>query len=353
MGSGKSYLLGTLIEAALQPIHQINSLSNPLAVVIFNYRRNASDRFELTSLAQPNTDITDIQRLANEYYAAPQGIKNIHILCLPGELTPERLQEYQGLPASELYFNPNTLTADDWELLMGEPNSNAVFARTIRHVLRGLRSSGEMSLDTLENSVLDMLKGQSKAAAELRLSFVKQFISEEHAVKFEEIIQPGRAVIFDLRQPLFSRNDALSFFLICSNYISRIQGGFNKLVVFDEAHEYLSNEFGEKLDSRIRLMRHEGTSYVFATQDVGSIPLAIRRFVTTRFVFSLGTRENIQDLLNFAPEFNGYDLQGMPSGTCLVQSDHSTRGIFMRPRVVHIRPRVTQHGGASRIFSSK
>src|SRR5690242_12530411 len=54
MGSGKSYLLGDLIESAAVPIVGINVLPAPLAVVVFNYRRNASDRFELSSLSLPN-----------------------------------------------------------------------------------------------------------------------------------------------------------------------------------------------------------------------------------------------------------------------------------------------------------
>ena len=55
-------------------------------------------------------------------------------------------------------------------------------------------------------------------------------------------------------------------------------------------------------------MNHEGTSYIFATQDDRSIPLAIRHFITTRFVFGLGTRENVDDLIQFAPEFKGQQL---------------------------------------------
>jgi DNA helicase HerA-like ATPase len=171
-------------------------------------------------------------------------------------------------------------------------------------------------------------------------------------VDFGEIIRPGRALIVDLRQPLFNKSDALRFFLVCASQISQVQGKFNKLIVFDEAHEYLSDEFGERVEARIRQMRHEGTSYVFATQDVASIPSTIRRFVTTRFVFNLGTRENIDDLLRFAPEFKGQRLQGMAAGYCLLQANLSTNNFFERPRLIHVRPRVTQHGGGSRIFST-
>lgn len=351
MGSGKSYLLGTLVESALVPIPGINSLPAPLAVVIFNYRRHSADRFELSSFAHPNPDQSDRERLERMYQASPRGVDDIHILCLPGQLTPERVAEYGGLPASELFFDPSTLGVEDWELLMGEPGSNAVFARAIRNTLMDLQAAGDVSLESLERSIANTLNRSSQSAAQLRLDFIRRYLSAERGLRFSEILRPGRAVIFDLRQPLFNKDDALRFFLVCSNHISRVQGGFNKLVVFDEAHEYMSDAFGEKIEARIRLMRHEGTSYVFATQDVGSIPLQIRRFITTRFVFSLGTRDNVTDLVRFAPEFSDLPLQQLAPGTCYVQSIPSQRNLFARPRLVQVRPRVTQHGGTSRIFT--
>lgn len=179
---------------------------------------------------------------------------------------------------------------------------------------------------------------------------MRRYISGDRGVNFSELLRPGRALVVDLRQPLFNKDDALRFFLVCANQVSRVQGRFNKLIVFDEAHEYMSEGFGERMESRIRQMRHEGTTYVFATQDVGSIPSGISRFVTTRFVFNLGTRENVHDLEGLAPEFRGLRLLDMKPGHCLVQSNTSTQGLFARPREIRVRPRVTSHGGASRIF---
>lgn len=352
MGSGKSYLLGNLIESAVTPIPGINALPVPLAVVVFNYRRNASDRFELSSLASPNRNPADIERLAREYGAAPTALGDMHMLCLPGELRPARQQEYGAIPATELFFDPRTLGAEDWELLMGEPGSEAVFARTIRNTLVELRSAGEITLDLLEQQVGTRLAGQSRAAARLRFDFVRRYISATSGTDFAQLLQPGRVLVVDLRQPLFNKDDALRFFLVCANQISKVQGQFNKMIVFDEAHEYMSDAFGERMESRIRLMRHEGTSYVFATQDVQSIPLSISRFLTTRFVFDLGTRENVQDLEQAAPEFRGYQLLGMRPGYCLVHASTSANGMFARPREIRVRPRATQHGGASQIFST-
>ena len=351
MGSGKSYLLGNLVESAVQPLPGINQLQAPLAVVVFNYRRNASDRFELASLAYPNPDAKDIARLKREYGAVPASIEDLHVLCLPGELRPERQREYGKLGATELYFDPESLGAEDWELLMGEPGSEAVFARTIRNTLVELRARGTISLEKLEEEVGERLSGQSRTAAKLRFDFVRRYISAEQGVDFSKALRPGRVLVVDLRQPLFNKDDALRFFLVCANQISKVQGKFNKLLVFDEAHEYMSNAFGERMESRIRLMRHEGTSYVFATQDVSSIPLSINRFLGIRFVFDLGTRENVQDMENAADEFRGVQLLGMKPGTCFVQANQATNSSFARPKEIRVRPRVTQHGGGTRIFS--
>jgi len=251
-----------------------------------------------------------------------------------------------------LLFDSRTLGAEDWELLMGEPGSDAVFARTIRNTLVDLRSAGDITLDLLEQQVGTRLSGQSRTAARLRFDFVRRYISATGGTDFSQLLRPGRVLVVDLRQPLFNKDDALRFFLVCANQISKVQGQFNKMIVFDEAHEYMSDAFGERMESRIRLMRHEGTSYVFATQDVQSIPLSISRFLTTRFVFDLGTRENVQDLEQATPEFRGYQLLGMKPGYCLVHASTSANGMFARPREVRVRPRATQHGGASQIFST-
>lgn len=351
MGSGKSYLLGDLIESAVLPIQSINALPVPLAVVVFNYRRNASDRFELSSLNLPNQDSNDIETLSREYHAAPAAIPDVHVLCLPGELRPERQREYHGLQATELFFSPTAIGVEDWELLMGEPGSEAVFARTIRNTLIDLRSAGAITFDNLEQQVIGRLTGQSRAAARLRFDFVRRYISEERGVDFSGLLRPGRVLVVDLRQPLFNKDDALRFFLVCANQISKIQGQFNKMILFDEAHEYMSEAFGERMEARIRLMRHEGTSYVFASQDVRSIPTGVSRFLSTRFVFDLGTRENLQDLEQVAPEFRGFQLTGIQPGHCYVQAGTSIGNLFGRPREILVRPRVTQHGGRSQIFT--
>lgn len=349
MGSGKSYLLGALMEGAAMPIQGLSTMRSPLAVVVFNYRRNAADRFELSSLSSPNREPKDVERLATDYGAAPQAVAGLDVLCMPGE-TAGRAAEYAGATVRELYFDPRFLDVEDWELLMGEPGSDAVFARVIRSTLQDLRRQGGITTDGIRAMIEEKLPRGSLGAAEIRLDAAERIVSTSEGIDFGQILRPGRVLAIDLRQPMFNRDDAMKLILVCANQIAKQKTTFNKLVVFDEAHEYMTEAFGERFDARIRYMRHEGSSYVFATQDVASVPTSIRRHLGTNFVFSLETRDNIADIAKAAPEFAGLKLQHLESGTCYATSTRSTDSVFRSPRLVAVRPRVTAHGGQSRIF---
>lgn len=349
MGSGKSYLAGVIIEGSVTLMPALNGLPRPLAVVVFNYRRNYRDRFELNTLAEPNDAPRELAELASGYDAGPLAMSDVHVLHLPGELSPGRQEEYGRASSSELKFRAADLDMEDWELLMGQPSSDRLYAQAIRQALDDLRPEGRVEIPQVRARI-GRLPTQSRAIAQMRLDFAQRYV-DPSGTNFAEQVVPGRVLVIDLRKQLFDRSDALRFFLVCANQISRIQGQFNKAIVFDEAHEYLSDEFGEKIESRLRYMRHEGTSYIFATQDVRAIPPAIRRWIGTKLVYTLGTPQNAKDLVDFAPEFKGLDLLSLPTGRCWVTSTASVNSAFSRPRLVRIRPRVTRHGGATRIFS--
>jgi hypothetical protein len=131
-----------------------------------------------------------------------------------------------------------------------------------------------------------------------------------------------------------------------------MEARFNTMIVFDEAHEYLSDLFAEKIDEGLRYMRHNGMTYLFATQDVRSVPQSVSRWIGNKFVFGLGSRQNVEDMNRFAPEFRDVDLLNIGRGECLVSASDSLNGIFQRPQLMRVRPRVTKHGGTTRVFSS-
>ncbi len=57
-------------------------------------------------------------------------------------------------------------------------------------------------------------------------------------------------------------------------------GFFNKLIVFDEAHKYITHsDLTSHVVEVIRQMRHQGVTMLIASQDPPSLPFCLLRFV--------------------------------------------------------------------------
>ena len=63
-GGGKSYTLGSIIEAATLPAPPVNQLPSPLATIVFHYSQTLDYAPEFTSMIAPNSDPSQIANLA-------------------------------------------------------------------------------------------------------------------------------------------------------------------------------------------------------------------------------------------------------------------------------------------------
>ena len=86
-------------------------------------------------------------------------------------------------------------------------------------------------------------------------------------------------MIVDLRDEWIEKEEALGLFVVMMRIFasSRSQGKeFNKLVIFDEAHKYITeSELIGQVVETIREMRHQATSVLIASQDPLSVPRAV------------------------------------------------------------------------------
>ena len=60
-GGGKSYTLGSIIEAATLPAPPVNQLPSPLATIVFHYSPTLDYEPEFTSMIAPNPDQSQVQ----------------------------------------------------------------------------------------------------------------------------------------------------------------------------------------------------------------------------------------------------------------------------------------------------
>ena len=72
-GGGKSYTLGSIIEAATLPAPPVNQLPSPLATIVFHYSPTLDYEPEFTSMVAPNADPSQVRDLASRYGGAPDG----------------------------------------------------------------------------------------------------------------------------------------------------------------------------------------------------------------------------------------------------------------------------------------
>ncbi|HSY98375.1 MAG TPA: hypothetical protein VK788_02680 [Terriglobales bacterium] len=266
-GFGKSYTLGVIAEMATTPAPGINVLPAPLAAVIFHYHKSDAYAPEFASASSPNNKIREVERLIREYGANPQGVKDI-ILVTPAAKLDERRAEFPGLEIHPIKFNSGELGAESWKFLLGAYDNDSLYVRQLVAIMR--RHREELTLQRFQDEIASAdLTQQARRLAEDRLNLAGQYVDD--TATLGTLIRPGRTIIVDLRDPWIEKDEALGVFVVMIRiFASTKHEGkpFNKLMIFDEAHKYISeSELIGQVVETIREMRHQATSVVIASQD--------------------------------------------------------------------------------------
>ena len=351
-GAGKSYTLGSIIEMALEPIPRVNALPGPLAAVLFHYSQTLDYAPEFTSMARANSVPKEIELLRSRYGAGPQALKDI--LILTPKSKRERVQaENPGVSVLPIAFSSSELKAGHWKFLMGAVGSNNLYMKKINLLMRSLRD--DLTLANLRQGIETAgLSEQQKNLAKTRLDFAEEYVDDSQ--RLQDLIRPGRLLVVDLRDELIEKDEALGLFVTMLQIFSEATfkgASFNKLVVFDEAHKYLENkELIQSLVEVVREMRHKGTSILVASQDPPSVPTELIELSTEIVMHKFNSPawlKHIQKvngpLRNLTPE----SMSRLGPGDAYVWASKASDEAFSKGAVkIKCRPRVTQHGGATK-----
>jgi DNA helicase HerA-like ATPase len=135
---------------------------------------------------------------------------------------------------------------------------------------------------------------------------------------------------------------------------SRFEGKeFNKLVIFDEAHKYITeSELIGQVVETIREMRHQATSVLIASQDPLSVPRAVVELTSLLILHRMTSPQWLKHLKSAISALDGIaegHLAVLKPGEALIWAQRSTDPRYtQRPQRVTIRPRFTQHGGGTK-----
>jgi hypothetical protein len=352
-GGGKSYTLGSVAEMASLSIPGINALPAPLATVIFHYSPTMDYRPEFTSMVAANSVEDQIRSLRETYGAESKALADV-LLLVPADKLDERRAEYPGIQVQPLQFAAAELTATHWKFLMGAVGNQANYIRQVMRIMKAMRDQitlAGLRAGIAASSIPDHLKDLARS----RLDLASEYINDGRLLT--EVVRPGRLIIVDLRDEFIEKNEALGLFLVLLQLFAdaRVDGrSFNKLVVFDEAHKYIeSPDLVAGLVEVVREMRHKGVSIMVASQDPPSVPVSLIELSSQIILHKFNSPawlKHIQKanaaLGNLTPE----RMAQLKAGEAYVWSSKATDEAFSKGAVkIRCRPRVTQHGGATRV----
>ncbi len=353
-GAGKSYSIGTITEMVLTPISRINSLPNPLAGVIFHYSQDQNYKPEFASMAYPNDVKRESDELWQGYGANPQGIDEV-VLLVPKAKLEERKADYPNLKVGPLALSSAELNIQDWRFLMGAIGNQSLYIKHLNSIMKSLRD--RLTLDGLKIGIQQsaLLTASQRELALSRLSLADEYIDD--SVKLGDLMQPGRLLLVDLRDEFLDQDDALGLFVIMLNIFSNVKrpdgSTFNKFIVFDEAHKYMSNgDLTESIVETIRLMRHKGVSVLIASQDPPSLPNAIIELSSAVVVHRFNSPQWLKHIQRSITQFEKLtptDLSYLgPGEAYLWATKANKKHVTQQPVKITTRPRVTKHGGGTR-----
>lgn len=351
-GGGKSYTLGTIAEMASLAIPNINSLPRPLATVIFHYSPTMDYRPEFTSMVRANSDIKQLAALRETYGAEPQAMTDV-ILLVPGDKLAERRAEYPGIAVYPLKFAAAELQASHWRFLMGAVGNQATYIRQLNRLMKSLRN--DLTLDGLRRGIDNAgLSDHLADLARMRLDLAAEYIDDDACLS--ELIRPGRLLIVDLRDEFIEKDEALGLFVVMLQLFADAKHAgqsFNKLVVFDEAHKYIeSPDLVAGLIEVVREMRHKGTTVMVASQDPPSVPVPLIELSSQVILHKFNSPawlKHIQKANAALAALTPEKMSHLKPGEAFIWSSKATDEAFSKSAIrVRLRPRVTEHGGATK-----
>ena len=226
----------------------------------------------------------------------------------------------------------------------------------IRDVIQKLFYQERLTFKNIERAIQtdERLSNAQRRRATNRLGFASRWISDERPYEWSDVLTEGSLNIVDLRMQALESSEALKLCLIITDLVRRTKNGVNKLVVFDEAHEYVdSKELVGELENAITQIRHDGLSFILASQFPERIPERIFKYLLTRLIFKLPNAKAINYVRHAAPNLESLSPQkvanlDLEQGLCFLQTDDDCTDRLLRlPQAIEIRPRCTMHGGST------
>ncbi len=209
-----------------------------------------------------------------------------------------------------------------------------------------------------------------------RLQLLNSFVREssvntnlnQYNNNLEDLMASGVLIVADLTDPMLSSDEANGIFQVLLHQFRNKQlNGVGKVVVFDEAHKYLStnkggvgkDELSTAIINTVRLMRHEGIRVLISTQSPSALPPELLELVSVTIAHHFQSRDWYQYLSSkIALPLDGFEeIKKLKVGEALVVSTKMNVMLNTHKRIsnddacvkLRMRPRITVDYGSSKL----
>lgn len=328
-GSGKSYLVGVLLEEMMK---------KRVAVVVVD------PHGEHASVGQPNDNPVDLER-ADRFHVTPRGYaRRLAVYTTSPDANPE---------AEPLFFSDKNLDAEDI-IFMTDIKMSPKQVSIIYQAMNAMRADGltEWTLDDIARYVMAVRSIAKHAVVSALHGLRLCGIFERPATRVTDLVRPGQCTVVNMRGSTPEVQILVAYRLLRRLFAERrLEHVPPFLVVLEEAHNFAPQR-GPVLSSRaVQAVASEGRKFGMGLCVVTQRPARIEKGVLGQ----CGTQAilkvtNPNDLSAIAGGIEGFipgmedTIQGLPVGSALM-----TGPDFPFPVVVDIRPRETRHGGTAKV----
>eukprot|EP00271_Cylindrocystis_brebissonii_P003582 TRINITY_DN1470_c0_g1_i1.p1 TRINITY_DN1470_c0_g1~~TRINITY_DN1470_c0_g1_i1.p1 ORF type:complete len:444 (-),score=34.47 TRINITY_DN1470_c0_g1_i1:423-1688(-) len=361
-GSGKSHSVASIIENCTLQCSPVTNTTSPCATIIFHYDTDEANYCQAATLTRPDSPslpaVTDLVVLVSPSYFY------------------QRRKFYQHWPncrVAPLLFRWREMTAGIIKSLMRVDSSREppLYMSALLDLLRKLQKRESFpTFASFKEQITSLnLTSQQTGPLNLRLKLIESLMADsdenrellEGQVALVDVCRSGTVVICDLTDPMMTAAEARAVFDVLVERFRIIPMSCGKVVVFDEAHKYMSDsadDLAQTIVELVRQMRHHGMRIIISSQSPMTLPDEIFELVSICLMHKFHSRDWFTKLkLKLPLQDAAFDrILAQTTGEAVVFcSQWDSAKLNARNSLGHgvhsvaIRPRITCDGGQSKL----
>jgi hypothetical protein len=356
MGYGKGYIIGVLCEMlASHTIVHISKVLKKATIIVFHKPRD-DVRSEFWSMINQNDVESEITSL-KDYHASPSKLfdeKDFKVFLAPNvyENVKDKFErDYKTKNVFPLSMNPSMLSAEDWGIALSTGSSGTQYIRKLFKILDKLQFR-EFTVAELKKHISDSDLNKTQIdLATMRIELIEDFLKYGDFMKNLAI---GGINVVDLRKLIKTPDDIFAIMTLILSVIQSKKDFEDEPFVFviNEAHDYfrkgISKEFVDKIEHLVRRKRYGANWLLLDTHKPDDVSNNVVEFSDVKIIHRMDTltmahSRDINKLIKKAEK----SPDKLNVGEAIIVADESSKGKAV-PILVRIRPRITEHGGATK-----